>query len=99
MIQRIVMMTFDQARVDEFLVIFDNSSSKIRDFPGCLGLKLWQNTSKPNQISTFSIWESEYALENYRHSELFSETWSKTKILFCEKPIAISNQIIRELND
>lgn len=95
MIERIVIMTFRAESVTEFLNIFDASAEKIRAFPGNHGLKLIQNTSKPSQLSTYSLWDSEESLNNYRNSELFAGTWVKTKILFSEKPIAFSNKIVR----
>jgi heme-degrading monooxygenase HmoA len=45
---------------------------------------------------TFSIWENEEALENYRQSELFRSTWSKTKVLFSDKPNAWTVDLISE---
>jgi heme-degrading monooxygenase HmoA len=41
-------------------------------------------------LFTFSIWDSEAALENYRQSDLFRDTWAKTKALFAEKAEAWS---------
>ena len=55
---------------------------------------------------TYSIWDNEEALNNYRHSELFKNTWAKTKILFDGKPEAWSTisrgfegQLIKENNE
>ncbi len=98
MIHRIVTMTFREDEIDSFLEVFDASKIHIRNFPGCLGLTLLQTTDKPFQMSTFSIWENEAALDAYRHSELFRSTWAKTKILFAEKPVAFSNYAVRTLD-
>lgn len=98
MIHRIVTMTFREDEIDSFLEVFDASKNHIRNFPGCLGLTLLQTTNKPFQMSTFSIWENEEALDAYRHSELFKGTWAKTKILFAEKPVAFSNYAIRYID-
>ena len=98
MIYRIVTMTFRKNEIDAFLEVFDASKNHIRYFPGCLSLTLLQTTDKPYQMSTFSIWENEAALDAYRHSELFRSTWAKTKILFAEKPVAFSNDAIRTLD-
>ncbi len=95
MIERIVIMTFSEESIADFLEIFDASAEKIRAFPGNHGLKLIQHTSKHSQLSTYSLWDSEESLNNYRNSELFATTWAKTKVLFSEKPIAFSNKIIR----
>lgn len=98
MIHRIVTMTFREDEIDSFLEVFDASKNHIRNFPGCLGLTLLQTTNKPFQMSTFSIWENEEALDAYRHSDLFKGTWAKTKILFAEKPVAFSNYAIRYID-
>lgn len=97
MINRIVIMKFEPSKVEEFLAVFDLSKEHIRSFPGNLGLKLIQDTNDPTVLSTYSFWESEDALEAYRHSDLFKSTWAKTKILFRDKPVAFSNLVIREL--
>lgn len=99
MIHRIVIMTFQTEKIDEFLQVFDKSKLAIRNFPGCHGLKLLQTEGKPNQLTTYSLWESEDCLNNYRHSDLFIDTWAKTKILFCDKPVAFSTAVVRDLNN
>jgi heme-degrading monooxygenase HmoA len=98
MIHRIVTMTFRENEIDAFIEVFDSSKVHIRNFPGCLGLKLLQTTNKPYQISTLSLWEDEEALDAYRNSELFQATWAKTKVLFAEKAVAFSNHAIRTLD-
>jgi heme-degrading monooxygenase HmoA len=39
---------------------------------------------------TYSFWETEQDLENYRQSALFDEVWTFTKKLFNDKPEAWS---------
>ncbi len=97
MINRIVIMKFEPSEVEAFLEVFDQSKEHIRAFPGNKGLKLIQDTQDQTILSTYSLWESEADLEAYRHSELFKNTWAKTKILFRDKPVAFSNRVIREL--
>lgn len=92
MLIRIVKMSFQKDQTDEFLKIFNESKDKIRNFPGCLHLELWRGTDDPAVFTTHSHWESAAALENYRHSDLFKSTWSKTKALFREKPVAWSSE-------
>jgi len=89
-IHRIVKMTFLPEKVNDFLDVFEFSKEKIRNRPGCLSLQLIQDPLKPNVLFTSSIWESESDLESYRDSELFIETWRKTKIHFSEKAEAKS---------
>jgi hypothetical protein len=30
---------------------------------------------------------------------LFEATWAKTKVLFCDKPVAFSTTVVRDLNN
>lgn len=90
MIIRIVKMTFTEAGVDNFLPLFESHKDLIRGFEGCIHLDLLQDISDPNMFMTYSYWESEDALENYRHSELFRQVWGQTKKLFDAKPEAWS---------
>lgn len=94
MIKRIVKLTFQEDKLDSFQTIFEESRQKIRQFPGCHHLELWASKNPGNIFFTYSLWESEDALENYRKSELFTETWSRTKVLFADKPEAWSTEAI-----
>ena len=94
MIKRIVKLTFQEDKTDDFIEIFETSKSKIRNFEGCHHVELLRAQSPANIFFTFSIWENEVALEKYRHSELFRSTWSKTKVLFSDKPAAWSVDLI-----
>jgi len=99
MLIRSVRMTFKSEKVGEFLNIFERSKKKIRRFPGCRHLELHGDYSDENIFATYSIWENEMALENYRNSDLFKETWSQTKILFEKQPVAFSSRLIEEIDD
>lgn len=88
MINRIVKMEFDPGKVAAFRALFTQQQQQIRNFPGCLHLELWEHGASGNTFFTFSQWESEAALENYRQSPLFQETWAATKPLFNAKPAA-----------
>ncbi|MCC6722394.1 MAG: antibiotic biosynthesis monooxygenase [Bacteroidia bacterium] len=90
MIERIVKMTFDDGNTDVFEKIFNEMKHKIANFEGCKSVKLLNDIHKKNIYFTYSVWENEKCLENYRHSELFKSTWEKTKQLFSEKPAAWS---------
>ncbi|RFS18744.1 antibiotic biosynthesis monooxygenase [Chitinophaga silvatica] len=88
MINRIVKMEFDPEKVNQFRELFAQQQHLIRNFPGCLHLELWEHEASGNIWFTFSQWTSEEALENYRHSDLFRQTWAATKVLFNAKPAA-----------
>lgn len=90
MIVRVVRMEFDPAKVETFLNHFNTYKSQIRHFPGVHHLELHRDAKLPNVFYTYSIWENEQALEDYRVSELFTNVWAETKILFNGKPVAYS---------
>ncbi|MEQ8358429.1 MAG: antibiotic biosynthesis monooxygenase family protein [Cytophagales bacterium] len=98
MLIRIVRMTFKPEELDNFLKLFDSKKEKIRAFPGCRHLELWQDHESKNVFSTYSHWDADEDLQNYRNSELFRDLWSKTKILFSEKAIAYSNEVVVKLD-
>jgi len=93
MIQRIVKMHFLPERIQEFQEIFKASNQRIRNFPGCKSLTLLRDIHNESIFFTLSIWENEMALETYRASVLFNETWANTKKLFAKKAEAWSTQI------
>lgn len=101
MIKRIVKLTFQEDKVEDFIQIFEESKNKIRQFPGCQHLELWHARQPSNVFFTYSYWDSEDDLNNYRYSDLFRATWAKTKILFADKPEAWSVDMKSEsdLND
>jgi heme-degrading monooxygenase HmoA len=90
MIIRLVQMHFRDDSVEEFLTLFNERKALIRGFQGCSHLELWEDTHNKNTFFTYSIWESEDYLNHYRFSELFKDTWSKTKTLFKAKAEAFS---------
>ena len=85
-------MTFQPDKAEEFQAIFAQSKDKIRNFEGCHHLELLRCTKPDNIFFTFSFWEDEDHLNQYRHSPLFKETWAKTKALFADKPQAWSTE-------
>jgi len=90
MIIRIVKMTFEPDKVADFLKIFNASKHLIRNMEGCTHLELLNDVNTSNIFFTYSHWQTENDLNNYRTSELFKSVWSKTKILFIAKPEAWS---------
>jgi heme oxygenase (mycobilin-producing) len=94
MIKRIVKMSFQPERTEEFKTIFRTSWQQIKGFEGCRHVELLQDEKDPSVFFTFSLWESEEHLNKYRNSELFSRVWGSTKKLFREKAEAWT---VREL--
>ena len=96
---RVVRMTFRPEEAPAFLENFEAHKSLIRNFPGCQHLELWQDQNQKNIFVTYSHWESEMALNQYRDSELFKSVWGFTKTLFSEKPQAWSTKKLQEVGE
>lgn len=90
MFVRIVKMGFHEDKVDAFLDNFEEVKQNIRNFPGNRFLELYRDKNDPTIFFTYSYWETEADLENYRKSELFIEVWAFTKQLFRQKAEAWS---------
>lgn len=90
MIKRIVKLTIRKEEAENFKKIFNEKKKYIRAFPGCNHLELWQGKNDSRLFFTYSFWDSEDDLNNYRHSDLFKGTWKDTKALFDGKPEAWS---------
>jgi autoinducer 2-degrading protein len=94
---RIVKMSFHEENVALFQENFEWMKVKIREMPGNNLLELYQDKLDPRVFFTYSYWESEDDLENYRRSELFREMWTFSKKLFNAKPEAWSVDRITSL--
>lgn len=88
MIIRIVKLSFDPNKIPLFLDNFKLIKNHIRNAPGNRLLELYQDKTEPNVFFTYSYWDSEQDLENYRNSALFFDIWEYTKKLFNNKPEA-----------
>lgn len=97
MIVRMVQMHFKLEFVPDFQRMFDDIKEDIRNQPGCQLLELYQDINDTQLFYTYSYWDDESALNNYRNSELFSVIWPKTKAMFDKKPIAHSLHKIHSL--
>jgi len=92
MLVRIVKLTFREDEIDTFLNIFKPHRVAIEKFDGFISLELLREKSNSKVFFTHSHWQNEAALENYRQSVYFREIWSKTKVLFADRPEAWSTQ-------
>ena len=90
MLVRIVKMTFDKDKIVDFQASFDSIKENIINYKGCQLLELYQDRNDECVFFTYSHWESEEDLNQYRNSEFFKEVWSRTKKMFSEKPLAWS---------
>lgn len=87
---RIVKMTFKLEEVEAFKALFEAVKQKILEQKGCQHLELWQDKTNLNILFTYSKWDSIDALNQYRNSDFFENTWKQTKSKFSEKPQAWS---------
>jgi heme-degrading monooxygenase HmoA len=90
MFVRIVKMSFNPLKINEFLSNFEAQKKEIRGFEGCELLELYRDKHNTNVFFTYSYWHTEADLENYRHSDLFKGIWANTKPMFNAKPEAWS---------
>ena len=90
MFVRIVKMSFEPSKIEEFIALFETHKMEIRSFSGCELLELYRDKFQDNIFFTYSVWKSETHLELYRQSALFQKVWSHTKSLFNAKPEAWS---------
>ena len=88
MIVRLVKLTFLPDFSEEFYRIYVEKESRIASWPGCSGVKLYQDVNHPAIYFTWSLWESEAHLNDYRHSAFFQETWAVVKKHFAAPPEA-----------
>ena len=98
MIKRLVKLTFQADKTDEFIALFDASKDKIRAMSGCQHVVLLRDAATPTVFFTLSLWDTEGSLNAYRASDLFRTTWAKTKVLFADKPAAWTTTLISTVN-
>jgi heme-degrading monooxygenase HmoA len=83
-------MVFRPEEVPAFLSIWEENKGKISSFPGVNGVELLRDEAEAHIYYTFSRWDGPAHLEAYRKSELFKGVWSRTRVLFGDKPQAYS---------
>lgn len=88
MIVRIVKLTFQKEREDDFLAFFENIKHLVNQFPGCAGMQMLRDQKQSNVFFTYSLWNSEVDLNSYRDSETFGKVWPKIKPWFADRPEA-----------
>lgn|SRR5690606_39275857 len=93
---RIVKLHFKREHIPAFIQLFEERKERIASFPGCNKVSLLQDKNNEQIFFTYSYWEDDAALENYRTSLFFKETWQLTKALFEEKAAAWSVEPLYE---
>ncbi len=90
MITRVVKMEFSADFAEEFKLVFSAVNKQIANFEGCVSVALLRHETEKSIFFTISKWEDSTALENYRASNLFKDTWAKVKPHFTVKAEAWS---------
>src|SRR5688572_27450294 len=90
MLIRIVKLTFQPDKVNEFKRLFSKERKTIAAFDGCHRVDLWQDTGSENTFFTYSEWSDKESLEKYRSSDFFKVTWARAKTFFADKAQAWS---------
>lgn len=92
MITRIVQLEFQEDRIEEFLRFFEEIKHLVNNFDGCYGMKLLRDVNNPCIVMTYSKWDSQESLNNYRKSTTFGKVWPTIKPWFSNRPQAWSVQ-------
>ena len=71
MIIRIVKLSFHAEYISNFKTIFEENKQKIISQKGCNRIEMLEDINDVNVIFTYSWWDYEDDLNNYRNSELF----------------------------
>jgi quinol monooxygenase YgiN len=77
-----VKLQFRETEIASFIRIFNENKLNVSNFNGCLGMRLLNDLQNPCIFYTYSQWESEDALNNYRKSTIFNTVWISIKPLF-----------------
>lgn len=75
-------LQFRETEIASFIRIFNENKLNVSNFNGCLGMRLLNDLQNPCIFYTYSQWESEDALNNYRKSTIFNTVWISIKPLF-----------------
>ncbi len=75
-------MTVNPSKIEEFIQFIEPTMQKIQQFKGCEHLEFLKDKNEKNIFFSYSMWESEDSLENYRKSKLFKEFWATVKQWF-----------------
>lgn len=94
---RIVKMEFKPEHIQQFKNNFKEVKEQIRAVAGCEFLELYQDQEKQHIFFTYSKWQSNGHLQQYRASELFGRVWKATKVLFKDAPAAWSVDTLHTL--
>jgi len=90
-------MGFYKQNAAIFLDVFEKNKATIKAFNGCSFLELYQGEEDSTIFFTYSHWENDSLLQEYRQSKEFKKLWRKLKPLFSMRPEAWSVNKIETL--
>ena len=90
MLTRIVKLTINTNKKEDFLSFITKNKHLIINFEGCHKLHLLQDRSNSDIFFTYSIWENEKSIINYKNSDVFLNLWAEAKKNFSARPEAWS---------
>jgi len=94
MILRLVSLKIHPDKVEEFKQFFETIYDRIRAAQGCLSLRVVADLEGLGEFFTVSEWESPAALEAYKNTAFFQETWSRVKTFLRDRPWAQSFHVL-----
>ncbi|MFH2141046.1 MAG: antibiotic biosynthesis monooxygenase family protein [Bacteroidota bacterium] len=85
MIIRIVKMEVKDSEIENFKSMIQSIQDKIESFDGCHSVNILCDKNQSNRFFSYSSWETEQHLNDYRKSEFFVEIWSEVKKFFIKE--------------
>ena len=79
--KRIVKLILLEGEEENFLNIYRTRNPSLKNVKGCQSTCVLKSITSDQEFFTLSVWDSVQALEDYRNSEYFKETWSLVKQL------------------
>lgn len=94
MINRIVKLTLKKEHIETFPRLFEIIKDDVSNFQGCHGVQLLQDVHDENTFFTYSLWDKEEDLMNYKSSAFFGKTWKTMKAMFDGQAQVWSTQML-----
>ncbi|MFT7587911.1 MAG: quinol monooxygenase YgiN [Limisphaerales bacterium] len=92
MLIRIVKMKVREEAIADFYALFAKGGARVEASNGCSHVQLMQGAD--GYFFSYSVWEDENKLNEYRNSAFFKATWPKLKAMFSEKAEAWSTSAV-----
>ncbi len=92
MITRIVELQIQAEQIGAAKKLLEDVAPKVRNMPGCRRLEIMFDIHRKGRVTTYSYWESETNLNEYRDSDVFLVFWKAIKPMFSEKARAWSSE-------